>query len=284
MHAAVSCACMHHTPHSVALSPPPSTMNIASVPHTLWHLYLDHLVYYKSGSWVDSVASTCRVLAFMTILPFILLTLLDVASYVIARTLGVIDETKASTSGELETSEHLHANKPAIVINSDDSSPSSTPGDAGAGFEKREGDGQASLHMTPPSSYFRNPTEEEGNLQLSGVGTFSPAPSQPGSPTLQRREFMQHAHYGYETHAEEDAGSGEEGDGEGLGLGSGAATPRDTSGHGSAGSSSGESSFAMLDRDSGSEDAGVLLRRRTRRPGTATGPGAGDVDVDDGAA
>ncbi|KAI0328636.1 hypothetical protein GY45DRAFT_1210056, partial [Cubamyces sp. BRFM 1775] len=237
-----------------------------SVPHTLWHLYLDHLVYYKPGSWVDSVASTCRVLAFMTLLPFILLTLLDVASYVIARTLGVIDETKASTSGELETSEHLHANKPAIVIHSDSTSPS---GDAGIDREKREGDGQA-LHMTPPSSYFRNPTEEEGNLQLSGVGTFSPAPSQPGSPTLQRREFMQHAHYDYETHAEEDAGSEEEGAGagEGLGLGSGAATPRDMSGHGSAGSSSGESSFAMLDRDSGSEDAGVLLRRRTRRPGT----------------
>ena len=51
-------------------------MNIASVPHTLWHLYLDNLVYYKPGSWVDSAASTCRVLAFMTILPFILLTLL----------------------------------------------------------------------------------------------------------------------------------------------------------------------------------------------------------------
>ncbi|KAJ8469446.1 hypothetical protein ONZ51_g8991 [Trametes cubensis] len=253
-------------------------MNIASVPHTLWHLYLDNLVYYKPGSWVDSVASTCRVLAFMTILPFILLTLLDVASYVIARTLGVIDETKASTSGELETSEHLHANKPAIVIHDDDSSASSPPDDTRAAYEKREGDGHA-LHMTPPSSYFRNPTEEEGNLQLSGVGTFSPAPSQPGSPTLQRREIMQHAHYDSETHAEEYAGSGEEGEGEGLG--SGAATPRDTSGHGSAGSSSGESSFAMLDRDSGSEDAGVLLRRRTRRPGTATGPGAGDVHVDD---
>ncbi|KAI0358383.1 hypothetical protein OH77DRAFT_1397024 [Trametes cingulata] len=229
--------------------------SIASIPQTLWHLYLDNLVYYKPGSWVDSAASTCRVLAFMTILPFILLTLLDVASYVIARTLGVIDETKASTSGELETAEHLHANQPSIVIQ-DESSPSPP---------STEEEGRLP-HTTPPSSYFRNPTEEEGNLQLSGVGTFSPAPSQPGSPTLQRRDLIQHAHYGSYSDLLGTADSGEEHEG----GGSGATTPRDASGHGSAGSSSssGDSSFAMLDRDSGSEDAGVLLRRRTRRPGT----------------
>ncbi|KAI0374089.1 hypothetical protein BV20DRAFT_962059 [Pilatotrama ljubarskyi] len=230
---------------------------ITSIPQTLWHLYLDNLVYYKPGSWVDSAASTCRVLAFMTILPFILLTLLDVASYVIARTLGVIDETKASTSGELETAEHLHANQPSITIQDESSSSPSPP-------SAEEGADSQLPHTTPPSSYFRNPTEDEGNLQLSGVGTFSPAPSQPGSPTLQRREFIQHAHYGLDPGLLDTADSGEEREG----GGSGAATPRDASGHGSAGSSSGDSSFAMLDRDSGSEDAGVLLRRRTRRPGT----------------
>ncbi|KAI0675243.1 hypothetical protein C8Q78DRAFT_1075547 [Trametes maxima] len=235
-------------------------MSIVSVPQTLWHLYLDHLVYYKPGSWVDSVASTCRILAFMTILPFIILTLLDVASYVIARTLGVIDETKASTSGELETTEHLRANKPTIVIQDESFSSSSPSGDA-------DTDAAEHLpHTTPPSSYFRNPTEEEGNLQLSGVGTFSPAPSQPGSPTLQRRDSLQHAHYGEHARSED----GDEGEGD-DGVGSGAATPRDASGHGSGGSSSGDSSFAMVDQDSGSEDAGVVLRRRTRRPGT--GPG-----------
>ncbi|KAI8993070.1 hypothetical protein BD414DRAFT_483210 [Trametes punicea] len=246
-------------------------MDIGSIPQTVWHLYLDHLVYYESGSWVDSVASTFRVLAFMVILPFILLTLLDVASYVIARTLGIVDATKASTSGELETAEQLHANKPAVNIQ-DESPPSSASEEASSKAESRGGEGREErrfAHAVPPSSYFRNPTEEEGNLQLSGVGTFSPAPSQPGSPTLQRREFLQHAHYGL--HAEAWAGSEEDGREDGReeeGAGSGAATPRDASGHGSAGSSSGESSFAMLDRDSGSEDAGVQLRRRTRRPGT----------------
>ena len=51
-------------------------MSLASLPHTLWHLYVDNLVHYQKGSWVDSIASTCRVLAFATIIPFILLTLL----------------------------------------------------------------------------------------------------------------------------------------------------------------------------------------------------------------
>ncbi|EIW63371.1 uncharacterized protein TRAVEDRAFT_69397 [Trametes versicolor FP-101664 SS1] len=249
---------------------------VLSVPQTLWHLYVDNLVFYKSGSWVDSAASTFRVLAFATIFPFILLTLFDVASYVIARTLGVIDATKASTSGELDNAEQLHANKPAIVVH-DDSTP--TPSTDAEGGDHA----QSNLpHTTPPASYFRNPTEEEGNLRLAGVGTFSPAPSQPGSPTLQRREFLQHSHYydGDAPHrpasASTSADSGEdenedEGEGEGYAIaGSGAATPRDVSGLGmsSAGSSSGDSSFAMLDRDSGSEDAGVVLRRRSRRPGT----------------
>ena len=51
-------------------------MSLSSLPHTLWHLYLDHLVFYKPGSWVDKIASTCRVLAFATIVPFVILTLL----------------------------------------------------------------------------------------------------------------------------------------------------------------------------------------------------------------
>ncbi|KAI9060240.1 hypothetical protein FKP32DRAFT_1613772 [Trametes sanguinea] len=247
-------------------------MNLVSIPHTVWHLYLEHLVYYKPGSWVDSVASTCRVLAFMTILPFILLTLLDVASYVIARTLGIVDATKASTSGELDTPEQLHANQPSIVVTQEHSTPSSYSDETStASSERHEGAGgegtreERDQHTVPPSSYFRNPTEEEGNLELSGVGTFSPAPSQPGSPTLQRRELFQHAHYGVGSESG-DEGHGREG--EEAQAESGAATPRDASGHGRSGSSSGDSSFAMLDRDSGSEDAGLVLRKRTRRPGT----------------
>ena len=45
---------------------------VASIPLNLWHLYVDNLVHYKPGSWVESIASTCRILAFATIIPFIL--------------------------------------------------------------------------------------------------------------------------------------------------------------------------------------------------------------------
>ncbi|RDX55057.1 hypothetical protein OH76DRAFT_1397401 [Lentinus brumalis] len=253
-------------------------MSLSSLPHTLWHAYLDHLVFYEQGSWVDKIASTCRVLAFATIIPFAILTLLDVASYVIARTLGVIDETKASTSGGPEST----GNPPTIVVHPD------------------SGDTNLSLAASTPLP--REPSEEDvdGNFKLSGVDTFSPAPSQPGSPTLQRREFLQHsyAHYGsHNRHSNSNnsnnsnsdsassllsfslAGNGpcadaeeKDGDGDASPGSSGTTTPRDP------GSSSGESSYAMVDRDSGSEDAGVMLRRRTRPPGTGarTGPDAED--------
>ena len=49
---------------------------MASLPHAIWHLYLDTLVHYGPGSWVAQTASTCRVLAFAIIVPFVLLTLL----------------------------------------------------------------------------------------------------------------------------------------------------------------------------------------------------------------
>ena len=53
-----------------------STTVFASTPAYLWHLYVDNLVNYKADSWVYSIASTCRLLAFVIIIPFILLTLL----------------------------------------------------------------------------------------------------------------------------------------------------------------------------------------------------------------
>ena len=161
---------------------------------------------------------------------------------------------------------------------------------------------------------------EHGNLKLSGVDTFSPAPSQPGSPTLQRHELgqLQHAQwevtssanasanlsmsslYGRDDRSrgargggrdEEEEGhfdseklrrAGGDGDGDGRdGTGEGGFVSgpgehehehgaRGRSGRASAGSSSGDESYAILDRDpgSGTEDAGLVLRRRTRQRAT----------------
>ena len=53
-----------------------TTMTLVTLPATLWDFYVDYLWNYKPGSWVDSAASTFRVLAILSILPFVILTLL----------------------------------------------------------------------------------------------------------------------------------------------------------------------------------------------------------------
>ncbi|KAI0733153.1 hypothetical protein C8Q72DRAFT_881617 [Fomitopsis betulina] len=202
-------------------------MSVLTLPATLWNLYVDYLWNYKPNSWVSSAASTFRVLAVLCIVPFAILTLLDVTSYVIARTLGVIDDTKASTSAggpsEVDT--------PTIVVQPESPPPTQT------------------TMTTPPPTYFHGPMEEDGNLELSGVGMFSPAPSQPPSPTLSRRELSSHMHNISEERMDE--------------VTSAPASERPAS----RASSSGDSSYAMLEHESGAEDAPVTLRRRTQ-PGS----------------
>ena len=102
----------------------------------------------------------------------------------IARTLGVIDDTKASTS-EIQhelavaasTANDPCAAPPAIHVQ--DESEADTADDT-------------TPVSTPPPTYFNNPLEGEGNLKLSGVDMFSPAPSQPPSPTLSRKDLAAH--------------------------------------------------------------------------------------------
>jgi hypothetical protein len=90
---------------------------IVSLPKLMWRYYLDYLWYYDPGSWVAKIANTAWVLAILVALPIVILALLarnalyslvatltniaitqDTSSYGIARTLGVIDDVKASTS------------------------------------------------------------------------------------------------------------------------------------------------------------------------------------------
>ncbi|OCH92328.1 hypothetical protein OBBRIDRAFT_773637 [Obba rivulosa] len=220
-----------------------NSSTVLAAPQYLWHLYIEYLWNYKPGSWVDSTAYTFRVLAFLTIAPFVGLTLLDVASYVVARTLGVIETTKASTSETGTVNGGSGCLTPAIVVH-------------GLSPPARDEPGTKHTCLTvPPPAYFRGPLEEEGNLELSGVGTLSPAPSQPSSPTMARRELSQQQHdYPFPP---TPPGEGEKGPVDGP-L---ASLLRER--HASADSSSSESSYAMLDQESGSEHAEVVLRRRT---------------------
>ncbi|KAI0789111.1 hypothetical protein C8Q75DRAFT_703073, partial [Abortiporus biennis] len=153
-----------------------------STPLILWDLYIEYLWNYEEGSWVNSIASYFRILAFLLIAPFVLLTLLDVVSYIIARTLGVIDDTKASTSYievlPESSSPSVGSEAPSILIQDESSSDSVSMKDGG--------------EITPMRQQSVGFPGEGGNLKLSGVGVFSPAPSQPPSPTLSRKDLSLH--------------------------------------------------------------------------------------------
>ncbi|KAG1836323.1 hypothetical protein DFJ58DRAFT_735058 [Suillus subalutaceus] len=160
-----------------------SHLSFSSTPRLVWHAYIEYLWNPHPGSWVSQVAYSFRILAFLLILPVVILTLLDITSYVIARTLGIVDDVKASTSDQpVVTPEGT----PSILVE-DTSSEESFPAEQdsyissvhrqyntdmrSAGVQEEE----TKLH-----AYF---TGEE-DLQLSSVDVLSPSPSQPSSPVL----------------------------------------------------------------------------------------------------
>ncbi|KAJ7187976.1 hypothetical protein C8R46DRAFT_1053229 [Mycena filopes] len=174
-----------------------SSFSVSTMPRVLWTLYVDNLWNWSTypHSWISRTAYTARVLAIMLIMPIVILTLLDIASYGIARTLGIIDDVKASTSDK----ETIH-NKIPLVRVVDPSTPSPSSAELAATDSEHEGtllgssgllsstDTLPPLRITTPAShphaYF---TSEENSLKLSGVGVFSPAASRPPSPTITRK-------------------------------------------------------------------------------------------------
>jgi len=109
----------------------------------------------------------------------------DISSYVIARTLGVVDAVKASTSDKVT---QVQVEAPTIRIqpsggeSSADSLGSSTilvsNANSTDSIAENEQLGRAPEH---PKEYFAT-----DNLKLSGVGILSPAGTRPSSPVLTR--------------------------------------------------------------------------------------------------
>ncbi|KAG6842127.1 hypothetical protein C0991_001620 [Blastosporella zonata] len=167
----------------------------SAYPVVLWNYYLHYLWNYPPNSWVARIASICRVLAILISLPLVVLALLDISAYGIARTLGVIDDVKASTSDR--TTVHSNSTAPSILITSSQSSSPYTDSDHDAtGVEhaprkKRSGrhypalgqDTLSCLGASQPKAFYAS---EADNLKLSGVGVFSPATSRPSSPEQTR--------------------------------------------------------------------------------------------------
>ena len=203
-------------------------------------------------------------------------------SYIIARTLGVIDDTKASTSDR----ESLHAagvvvegtdaKPPSIIVRSASASGIAStnpaiPADIG---QPLDGIGEK-LQLEIEPSRPRRPSHSssslyEGPPALAGVGVFSPAVSTPSSPTIERKRFGSLSKgstiISPLTQLDDENGSSDkvvtDGEGEEEVIKSRVGRK------GSWGSMSAglDSSYALVDRDSGSEDSGVLLRRRQKVP------------------
>jgi hypothetical protein len=209
-----------------------------------------------------------------------------VTSYIIARTLGVIDDTKASTSdrGSLHpvaVVEGSDAKPPTIIVQSASvvgsipSSPSFPADTSNAqplqeiGEKLRlEIDDPRSCH--PPSSSLSS--LYEGNPALAGVGVFSPAASTPPSPTIERKRFGSLSKSSTImtplSQLDDENGNGEKAvttDGEGE---EDSVIKSRVGRKGSWGSMSAalDSSYAIVDRESGSEDSGALRRRQNVQP------------------
>ncbi|KAJ7091191.1 hypothetical protein C8R44DRAFT_891591 [Mycena epipterygia] len=171
-----------------------SSVNVSSISRIVWDFYVDYLWNWTDypNSWVSRIAYTSRVLAILLILPILVLTLLDIASYGIARTLGVIDDVKASTSDK----ETIHNKIPLVQIYEAGTPSSATESDQDTLLDRSQSNFGSSATLPPlsiftpshPRAYF---TSEENSLKLSGVGVFSPAASRPPSPTITRRNLVE---------------------------------------------------------------------------------------------
>lgn len=258
-------------------------MTFFELPSLLWAQYIEYLWYYEPGSWVEASASTFRLAAVFIVMPLAVLVMLDVTSYIIARTLGVIDDTKASTSDR----ESLHPvgavggpelKPPTIIVQSASATGSmptspSFPADA-VGQPLDDVTGRLPLEIDTSQPHPHHPQSSsssslyEGNPALAGVGVFSPAASTPPSPTIERRRFgsLCKSSSTMTPLSQLDNGNGNsektvttDGEGEVDSIIGSRMGRKGSWGSMSAGL---DSSYAIVDRESGSEDSGVLRRRQ----------------------
>lgn len=225
-------------------------------PPYLWDWYIDYLWNYDHNSWVATIAYGFRVWAILAILPTVILCLLDVTSYVIARTLG--DPTASTT----HRSSFAQADLSKSDLNIADTAPATPPSPSqGAPTSAVGAIADKPTATTAAATYFvggegdDDDDDDDGAARLAGVGVFSPVASMPGSPVLSRRRSFPREEEGdrivpsssHERTASE--GSGAYGGGE---------------------STSGESSFTLLERAESFEDpAAAHIRRRVPGPAGA---------------
>ncbi|KAI9456527.1 hypothetical protein BJY52DRAFT_1275965 [Lactarius psammicola] len=251
-------------------------LSAVAAPSYPWNWYVDYLWNYDHNSWVATVAYGFRIWAILAILPTVILCLLDVTSYVIARTLG---DPTASTSHKssfaqadpsksdpniTDTAASLLVTAPSPLQEEGHGPISAVGGIADEPTATTAGGIEAH-----PATYFVDGEgeDDDGAARLAGVGVFSPIASMPGSPTLTRRRSFLGEEESGSVHSvvlpppppESEHGHGHERTASG---GSGV--------NGGGESTSGESSFTLLEREESFEDpAAAHIRRRVPGPAGA---------------
>ncbi|KAJ3852168.1 hypothetical protein EV368DRAFT_41651 [Lentinula lateritia] len=200
-----------------------SLVSPSSALQIIWACYVENLWSYKPNSVVAKAAYSFKVLALALLLPILILILLlslfkflsnlsilnffcvqDITSYTIARTLGVVDIVKASTSDKQtmyprREPPSIHIREASVDRIKEDST-QTTKDNLRSQIFTLDSDSSQSIavldSLSAPSDvrlteYF---TSEDNNLELSGVGVFSPATSRPPSPTISRRKLEPEIH------------------------------------------------------------------------------------------
>jgi len=149
---------------------------------------------------VSRIAFGFRVLSYIIISPLVIVAILDIVAYVIARTLQAFDDLphfklgqtgvniiinekevppyKKLSDGDDPTNKKHHANPPLEV---DREWKGNTDALSSSGGVSGDNSGNNSGH----SASLMSPAYA-ANEELSGVGLFSPAPTRPATPTFHR--------------------------------------------------------------------------------------------------
>lgn len=142
--------------------------------------FVPDIVSPHPNSWVTFIASMFRVMAYIILAPIILLTLVDVAAYAVARTLG------SNLDADLQTgSTDIHKTKEAPMASPP---PPILQVDSDRAPQEQDQRAQVPPHLDVPASPpkfaadLRFTTPGEANYELSGL--FSPPISRAGSPGI----------------------------------------------------------------------------------------------------
>ncbi|KIJ49465.1 hypothetical protein M422DRAFT_27829 [Sphaerobolus stellatus SS14] len=158
-----------------------SAIDFGRVPANIFNAVTRMMVYLSnppSSSWVVRIAAIFRILALLLIVPCVFLTLLDVASYVIVRTLGADSAHRVSPTRTYGAA-GIHIGS---SFDSESNKPPKAP-DLQSHIQVTETETGAETKLDPSPS---SSSDSEQVPALSGEGLFSPPVSRASSPSILR--------------------------------------------------------------------------------------------------